>query len=148
VQIRVATEDDVPALAWLRHEYRVGEGSPPEPGFAERFAQWYRVEAPHRVTWLAEMDGQPIGMVSLVTFTRMPCPGEGGSGWAYLSNAFVLAAHRNRGIGGQLLAELLRYADEQGFDRVVLHPSDRAVPFYQRYGFGTADMLLAKVIPR
>jgi hypothetical protein len=31
-----------------------------------------------------------------------------------------------------------------GLVRVVLHPSDRAVPFYERAGFGPADMLMAQ----
>ena len=59
-------------------------------------------------------------------------------GWGYLANAFVLAAHRDRGVGSLLLRALLGYADEQRFVRVVLRPSQRAIPFYRRLGF-TAD---------
>ena len=42
----------------------------------------------------------------------------------------MLAAYRNEGIGGQLLRALLGYADEEGFVRVLLSPSERSVPFY------------------
>ena len=52
--------------------------------------------------------------------------------WGYLANAFVLAAHRDRGIGSLLLRALLAYADEQRYVRVVLRPSQRAIPFYRR----------------
>ena len=56
----------------------------------------------------------------------------------------MLAAYRNEGIGGQLLRALLGYADEEGFVRVVLSPSERSVPFYERAGFGPADGLMVR----
>ena len=62
--------------------------------------------------------------------------------WGYLGNAFVLAAYRNQGIGGQLLDAVLGYASENGFARVVLSPSERSIPFYERAGFGPADALM------
>jgi GNAT superfamily N-acetyltransferase len=144
--IRQAEEKDVPALARLRCEYAEEEDGPlTERDYEQRFVDWYRGESGHRITWLAERDGTPIGMMSFVVFRRMPRPGKPATRWGYLSNAFVLAPYRNRGVGGQLMAALLRYADEHGFARVVLRPSDRAVPFYQRSGFGPADMLMARV---
>ena len=69
-------------------------------------------------------------------------PGRARARWGYLGNAFVLAAYRNRGIGGQLLDAVLGHAREQGFARVVLSPTERAIPFYQRAGFAPADELM------
>ena len=60
----------------------------------------------------------------------------------------MLAAYRNEGIGGQLLRALLGYADEEGFVRVVLSPSERSVPFYERAGFGPADGLMLRTPPQ
>ena len=54
----------------------------------------------------------------------------------------MLAAYRNQGIGSQLLGTVLSYADEHGFARVVLSPTERAIPFYQRAGFRPANELL------
>ena len=68
----------------------------------------------------------------------MPRPSRDAGTWGYLANAFVLAPYRNRGIGARLLTALLAHADQQGYIRVVLRPSERAIPFYQRAGF-TAD---------
>ena len=59
----------------------------------------------------------------------------------------MLAAYRNEGIGDQLLRALLGYADEEGFVRVVLSPSERSVPFYERAGFGPADALMLRTPP-
>jgi GNAT superfamily N-acetyltransferase len=83
-------------------------------------------------------------MVNLAIFNRMPQPGRAASHWCYLGNAFVLTSHRNRGIGTVLLETAVDYARDQGSARIVLSPSERSVPFYQRAGFGPATMLLAK----
>jgi GNAT superfamily N-acetyltransferase len=56
----------------------------------------------------------------------------------------VLAGYRDRGIGGRLLDALLRYADDNNFARVVLNPTERAVPLYERAGFGPAHALLVR----
>lgn len=88
----------------------------------------------------------PIGMMHLALFERMPRPGVPDTRWAYLANAFVLAEHRNRGVGAALLASVLAHARASGCVRVVLAPSERSVPFYRRHGFGPASMLLAQVL--
>jgi GNAT superfamily N-acetyltransferase len=64
-----------------------------------------------------------------------------------LANAYVRPAYRNQGIGAQLVAALLSYADEAGYARVVLSPSQRSIPFYRRAGFGPADALLLREHP-
>jgi GNAT superfamily N-acetyltransferase len=52
---------------------------------------------------------------------------------------FVREEHRNRGIGSALLAAILAAADERGYARLVLSPSERALPFYSRAGFVVPD---------
>jgi len=146
--IRQATDADLPAVAALRSEWTHDwDGAADDPGFAGRFAAWFERESPRRVTWLAEVGGRPVGMMNLAVFDRMPRPGQPPSSWGYLANAFVLAAYRNQGIGGKLLEALLGYADGNGFARVVLSPSQRAIPFYQRAGFAPADSLLLRSQP-
>jgi GNAT superfamily N-acetyltransferase len=127
--------------AW--NEERAGAPLADE-GFEARFLEWYERESSRRVTWLAEAGGVLVGMMNLAVFERMPSPGRDSGRWGYLGNAFVLAAHRNQGIGSALLAAVLGYAGERGFARVVLSPSERSVPFYQRVGFVPADALLLR----
>jgi GNAT superfamily N-acetyltransferase len=64
------------------------------------------------------------------------------------TNVFVLAAYRNRGIGGQLVSAALNYADENGFVRVVLNPTERSIPLYERAGLGPADALMLRTPPQ
>ncbi len=153
--IRRAGPGDLAAVAWLRREWtREQQGGPggADPGFEERLAAWFGRESPRRITWLAEAGRdaaclRPAGVMNLAVFERMPRPGRPPGYWGYLANAFVLAAHRDQGIGGRLLAALLGYADEQGFARVVLSPSPRSVPFYARAGFGPAAELMVRPGP-
>jgi GNAT superfamily N-acetyltransferase len=143
--VRVATAADVPGLAALRARWtREEDGEVDDPDFERRFRAWYETEAARRVSWLAEVGGHPVGMVNLAVFERMPAPGRPARRWGYLSNAFVLGAFRDQGVGSLLLDALLAHADAAGLVRVVLSPSSRSMPFYRRAGFGPADMLMAR----
>lgn len=94
-------------------------------------------------------------MLNLLVFTRMPKPAPSGRGsaprqWGYVANVYVHEGHRSGGLGAELLAACTAYADEHGFARLVLSPTERSVPFYARAGFVPATTLLvrpAQVLP-
>jgi GNAT superfamily N-acetyltransferase len=141
----VATADDVGALTELREQWtRERHGTGADPGFADRFGAWFTAEAHQRTFWLAVHDATAIGMANLLTFERMPGPGVDTGRWGYLGNMFVVPDHRNAGVGRQLLDTLVAHADARGFERIVLSPSERSVPFYRAAGFGDADELLLR----
>jgi GNAT superfamily N-acetyltransferase len=146
--IRRAEDADLGTIVRLRREWtQEQEGDREDPTFDKRLAAWFTRESARRITWLAEADGRPVGMMNLAIFERMPRPGRASGRWGYLGNAFVLAAYRNRGIGRQLVSAVLGYADENGFARVVLSPTERSIPFYERAGFGPANALLLRTPP-
>jgi GNAT superfamily N-acetyltransferase len=137
--IRITARADGLAIASLRRAWTAEDhGDVEDEGFEARFLDWYERESARRITWLAEVAGEPVAMMNLAVFERMPRPGRDVGAWAYLANAFVLAPYRNQGIGGLLLSALLAHADAHGYVRVVLRPSERSIPFYDRAGF-TAD---------
>ena len=111
-------------------------------------AAWYTRELSRRIMWLAEEGGRPVGMMNLAIYERMPLPGRALSRWGYLGNVFILAAYRNRGIGSQLVSAALNYADENDFVRVVLSPTEKSIPLYERAGFGPADELRLRTPPQ
>ena len=149
VDVRLASPDDLDALAALRRAWvEEQHGGPVEdPGFETDFRAWSAREGDVRVTWLAESGPTALGMVNLRVFDRMPRPGRAPSRWGYLSNFFVRAEHRGSGVGRQLLERCVRYADDNGFVRVVLSPSELSVPLYLRAGFGPATSLLLRPAP-
>jgi GNAT superfamily N-acetyltransferase len=146
--IRRAESADLAAIVQLRREWtREEAGETEDPDFEENLAAWFGREWSRRIMWLAEEGGRPAGMMNLAIYERMPRPGRALSRWGYLGNVFVLAAYRNRGIGSQLVSAALNYADENGFARVVLSPTERSVPLYERAGFGPADALMFRTPP-
>jgi GNAT superfamily N-acetyltransferase len=147
--IRRAGHADLPAIVHLRREWTREEyGDIADPDFEANLAAWFARELSRRVIWLAEEGGRPVGMMNLAIYERMPRPGRALSRWGYLGNVFVLAAYRNRGIGRRLVSAALDYADENGFVRVVLSPTERSIPLYERAGFGPAGALMLRTPPQ
>ena len=143
--VRIAGAGDAAALAALRRAWTAEQhGDLDDEGFEARFLDWYERESAHRVSWLAEASGACVGMMNLAVFDRMPQPGRDQRSWGYLANAFVLAPYRSQGIGSLLLRALLAHADDHLYVRVVLSPSERSVPFYQRFGFSGDNGLLVR----
>lgn len=148
VLIRRAEHADLAAIVQLRREWIQEEsGDIADPDYEANLAAWFAREWSRRIMWLAE-EGRPVGMMNLAIYERMPRPGRALSRWGYLGNVFVLAAYRNRGIGSKLVSAALDYADERGFVRVVLSPSERSIPLYERAGFGPADVLMLRTPPQ
>jgi GNAT superfamily N-acetyltransferase len=146
-EIRIATWDDRAAVASLRRAWTEEQAGAPveDDAFTARFEEWLEREQHQRVTWLGHVGGAPVGMLNLLVFTRMPRPGQQrNSRWGYLANFFVRPEHRNGGLGSRMLAACTAYADDHGFVRVVLSPSERSVPFYARGGFEPATSLMVR----
>jgi GNAT superfamily N-acetyltransferase len=154
VTVRRASPDDVPKLVELRRLWsleNVGRELEADPDFVTEFAGWFEREADQRVSWVAEADGAPIGMLNMLVYTRMPVPTAARKGrpsrWGYIANVFVRAEHRNDGAGRALLDAAIAYADTAAFARLVLSPSERSVPFYARAGFTPATTLMVRPAP-
>lgn len=148
-RVRLATEADLAALVRLRGLWtyeRDGVDADPtgDEAYVAAFEGWWRQERDQRVTWLAEAAGTPVGMLNMLVFTRMPAPGRLHSQWGYVANVFVLAEHRGTGLGRALLDAAVAHAEHHGFARLVLSPSPRSVPFYQRAGFHAATSLMVR----
>ena len=148
VQCRPATDLDIDRIRRLRIAWAEEDGGAPVPEepFVEQFADWWRAERGHRRFWLAEDDGEPVGMVSVITMRRMPWPGGEAPSWGYVHQMFVLPSRRDDGVGSALLATAVADCRAEGFEQLVLHPRDRSIPFYERAGFVPVDDLLRLVL--
>jgi GNAT superfamily N-acetyltransferase len=83
------------------------------------------------------------GMLNMLVFRRA------GAGYAaeplgLQANFFVLAGHRASGVGSRLLEACVQHADQERFARIVLSPSERSRPLYQRWGLRPADSLMVR----
>jgi GNAT superfamily N-acetyltransferase len=131
--IRQAGTGDVRAVAVLRSLWSTGADI--SPGFEQRMGDWLASEGDRRTIWIAWNDEVAVGMASMLEYRRMPHPGRPDSRWGYISNMFVRAELRRRGIGSALLGELIAAGRERRYARLVLSPSEEAISFYQRAGF-------------
>jgi GNAT superfamily N-acetyltransferase len=141
--VRLAAKADRPKLAFLRSRWTSELGiDTADPSFRERFETWIEQEQAERRFWIAEAGGEPVGMVNLLFFERMPRPGLDSSRWAYLANMYVVPEHRGSGVSQLLVGTAVDEATLAGCERVVLSPSERSVSFWRKLGFGDANELL------
>ena len=139
VQVRQADVNDVNALARLRAVWRE---QPPSDEFIATFRDWFLREHANRWWWMAIDDAEPVGMVNLKIFERMPSPDQPASRWGYLANLLVAPGRRGAGVGTSLVAAAVDRARAERLVRVVLSPSELSIPLYGRHGFRPANDLL------
>ena len=141
--VRRATADDAEELARIRWQWS-NEGRTPtatrEAFLAEMVAMVHAyLEGGHWTIWVA-VDGTTerlAGTAFLQRIDKVPRPYPRPSSWGYVSNVYVVPELRDRGIGRRIMDALIRESRHEGMDRLLLSPSDRAVPFYRRLGFGS-----------
>lgn len=141
ITIRESRPSDVPGLAALRATW-AAEQQPAhaeDPAFDTVFTDW--MDANPRKFFVADNDGELVGMLNLMIFERMPKPGTAASRWVYLGNVYVLPAFRNAGIGGRLVEASIQFSQAISAVRIVLSPSPESRDFYARLGFRSAGEL-------
>lgn len=133
MQIRTATEADIPAILALIHALAVYEREPNAVriGAAELLRYGFGPQ-PHFECLIAEEDGVPAGFA---LFFPIFSTWRGPS--IHLEDLFVEPSHRGRGIGKALLARVAAIAVERNCARLqwdVLDWNAPAIAFYQRCG--------------
>jgi GNAT superfamily N-acetyltransferase len=141
------TDADRRALAAIRRWWREEDLGGPidDPGYEDRAVAWLEANASHRLGWLAELDGEPVGMLTMIIADRMPTPGEPPSGWGYVHHFVVDPSHRSQGIGKALMDAAVEEGRRRGWSQLLLHPRERSVPFYEREGFGPSEILVREL---
>jgi GNAT superfamily N-acetyltransferase len=124
--VRRAGEADVAALAELRDI---------EEGGLAAFAGWVAAHAETHLPFVAEVDGSVVGAAWLLVAERVPGAGSPTRWFGDVQSVMVHEEHRNRGVGGALMAAILDEARTRGLEHVTVHSGRRAVDFYLRNGF-------------
>ncbi len=142
ISYRVATSDDVDALAtmrWLmeteRHpEHQVTEADHAAYLAAARQDIGAELERGAHVAFLAEADGVVVGCAILIWWTMLPSLTELHRRRGYVSSVYTRPAFRSRGIARRLMEQLLARAQEMGIARLILWASDMGAPALSRSG--------------
>ncbi len=142
MNVRVAGEGDVTALAALRRAWNEEVSGPVDDAdFEARFVEWLASEGASRTYFLVEVDGEPVSMANVKEYRRMPSVGRPTVSWGYVGNVFVLAEHRNAGVGAALMAALQAWSWAQGYDHLRLAPSPLSGRFYERLGYEAGHLV-------
>jgi GNAT superfamily N-acetyltransferase len=137
--VRRAEPGDAHAMAVMRYTFRTELGEPVESEleFVERATAWLadRLEQGSWTGWLALEQEQPVGLVLVHLLEKVPNPVVEPESIGYVSSLYVRPDRRDRGIGDVLLRTAVDFCRDHDVESVVLWPSPRSVPLYERHGF-------------
>ncbi len=145
VTVRRAGIDDAAALARLRWLWRTVERAEyglSAPEFETAFRAWWRSHQDSHIAFIAQSEGETVGMAWLAVFERIPQPRDFRRLAGNVQSVFVLDEYRNRGIGNALVDSVIAEARERHVGYLIVHPSRRAYPLYERLGFSPTTRLL------
>ncbi|GIH11658.1 hypothetical protein Rhe02_97250 [Rhizocola hellebori] len=108
----------------------------------DAYAGWVAAHAQTHLPFVAEIDGAVVGAAWLLIAERVPGNESLDRLYGDIQSVMVREEHRNRGIGGALMAAILAEARERGLLHVTVHSGRRAVDFYLRNGFTHHRQLL------
>jgi GNAT superfamily N-acetyltransferase len=87
------------------------------------------------VHWIAA-DGQHVlSVMSIAIIRKLPSPENLRGRWGYISNSYVLSEARNASFGRQSLTAIEAWARAEDLELLLVWPSERAYPFYERASF-------------
>jgi GNAT superfamily N-acetyltransferase len=154
LECRIATPADMPQIADLRWRLRADDAPVSDQGAYAMFiahflriceTEWRPGEVAH---WIAVDDTRVVAVMSVAIVRKLPSPENLRGRWGYISNSYVLPDARNAGVGQQLLAAVKDWAKSEDLELLVVWPSERAHPFYERAGFNRpADPLILRLRP-
>jgi GNAT superfamily N-acetyltransferase len=147
--IRRATAADAEPLARMRLVFRSEAGSlaGDAAAFLSRCAAWMARRLAEESSWRAwvAVEGDAIvATIWLQLIEKLPNPVGEAELHGYVSSLFVVPDSRDQGLGTALLREALADCDKHGVDAVILWPTPRSRPLYERHGFAVRDDLLER----
>jgi GNAT superfamily N-acetyltransferase len=140
-RIRATRATDASDLARFRHSLYAEHDRAEEPleAYTSRFVGFVRdaLASDAWRIWVGELDGRAVGAIWLQLVERVPRPGEerGSLPIGYLTNVFVEPELRDAGLGSRILREVVAWARRRGVEEIIVWPSERSYPFYERAGF-------------
>src|SRR5262245_55390876 len=122
VTVRPGTPADGPAMAGLRWRDSIEGGFTPatdRDSYLASFAAWVGEHMSTHRPFVAELDGEVVGMAWLMVGERVPSPANSRRLFGDVQSVYVASEVRNDGIGAALLKELLVEASRLGLEHVT-----------------------------
>jgi ribosomal protein S18 acetylase RimI-like enzyme len=152
MECRIATQDDFAQLAELRWESRAEEGHEEPAVSREAFLQVCQaffercLKSGILTQWVALDGSEIVACLSVIKVPLVPRPCKLHDWFGYICDNYTRPAHRNCGIGSELLARAKKRAEIEDLELLIVWPSDRAVTFYERAGFRSDNSIMELVL--
>jgi len=140
MKYRLAKEEDLNSLAEMRWLHEFEEDNCSNMGkkqFITEFKEFLKkgLEWGNWVYWVAEDSDGIVANIYINKIRKVPKPQKLFAEIGYVTNVHTKEKWRNRGIGTQLLKEVVTWSKENGIELLFVWPSERAVGYYEREGF-------------
>lgn len=146
--VRVASKDDVKFLQKLNYEVFLDNFQYEDDlivtwAKSEEGEKYFRelLEDPESHCLIAEENHQPIGYLA-ATHKHLSYHTNK---YLEIDNMGVNPEYRSKGIGSELIKQCLKWAQEQGYQKVIVNTffeNKKAISFYQKNGFSEIDVTL------
>jgi len=139
IVVRRAAAVDAPALARLRWRWRVEErgeiGAMDRESFVDFLTTWTLDHAGRHLPFLAEADGQLVGMAWLSLTERVPSAHDLDRRTGDIQSVYVVPEFRRHGLGARLIAAIVAHARDIELVFLTVHSAVEAIGFYEELGF-------------
>jgi GNAT superfamily N-acetyltransferase len=137
----LSDSDELARLRWHWRAIERGEKGDADQ-FRSDFVAWMAERDRTHLPFLVEVEGCAVGMAWLVIIERVPGPEKWKRLSGFIQSVYVTPEHRNGGLGGLLMEQLIAGARSEGLEYLSVHPSPPSFPFYRRLGFTGEGSLL------
>lgn len=134
--VRLVRGADIPEQVLVRQRAALLRENSPRAALQPDYRSWLmavagRDEAAH---WVAEVDGQVVGSLSVTRWAWAPGDKPGGRG-AFVYGVYVEPEWRRLGVAARLLQAAHQWATEDGIDSLTLIASPLAGDLYHKHGY-------------
>ena len=150
MEIRIAGDDDLDALVALRLCFLAEVGDEPDltadAELTRATAAFFATQMAAGTvrTWLAEIEGALVGLVSVLVHAVPPMPEDPRTASGFVVNVWVDPAHRRRGIARALMVRAADDVDDLGLRRLALDTTDAGRPLCESLGYAPNPFELAR----
>lgn len=129
--VRSSTPTDFEMIAALRWSWIVDENGTPgvveRDVFVQEFVAWAHTNSATHHPFVAEVEGQVVGMAWLALYPRVPSPRALTRITGDVQSVYVVPELRDQGIGSRLIAATVDAATALGVEIMVVHSSPDSV---------------------
>ena len=146
MEYRLANEKDAARLAELRWQHKAEE-EPLDIANREGFIDFCSADLKTRLKddlfcWVAAENDVIVSHIYIIIVKKVPKPSKLDGIWGYTTAVYTVPGYRKKGIGSMLMDKVKEWCYERKLELLIVWPSERSIPFYERAGFsGINDIM-------